>query len=362
MKLTLLSLAATLATATDLLITLLERHYPAKHRVADIRHALTTYRNLTTKIVLQPGRGPAADATESAGYLEAIKSLAALPNVRLLGHVTVTQPAAEGEKPEGTGSADAHEGKGKTRDRDRAKDKPVLRPHQSLADEVRAWSGWADRGMPVHGIFLDQAPPMVGDAGDGSREGLRRLIGLVKADGDDDNGLRFGGEKGEVVGRVYNPRRDDRDGTLGDGGWMEKIWRAYEWAMGTRLRRPPQTGEVEGVVEYYDMVPAPDLVVGLEYNIGSLYQVALPDAEKWDVNRTVMSVYEPQDGKGQRPHPDTVELGLGFTIPKVVEKGFIGFLVDVVPPHIGLVTNLLSTANIGTELGIKGESLVELRC
>ncbi|GAB1314770.1 hypothetical protein MFIFM68171_04980 [Madurella fahalii] len=332
----LLPIATTLTTTTDLIITLPESQYPTNESTNPILYTLAAYHHLTTRIILQP-------------------AIAALPNVRLLGHVSATRPPA------------ADDGDVNAQRKPRPKPGRVVRLHQHVADDMRAWSRWAHHGVPLAGIFLDHLAPLeAGGAGDGAGlEEMRRVMELFTFGGDGDGGLRFGGERGELVVRVWNPRlgyddddNDDDDGAgFGDGGW-----RVYEWVMGTRRRVPVQKGEVEGVQGYLEMAPGPDLVVGLEYDIGLLYRAALPDAVEWDVNRRVVSVRMPEDGKGERPDQDVVAEGLSVTVPRVVGRGFAGFLVDAVPSHIELVTELLNAARIGRSLGMDGESLGTLKC
>jgi hypothetical protein len=170
MKTLLLStLAATAATATDLLLPLYQ--FPANNGGAwdPVVAALTANPALNAKIIINPNNGPGGpnQGLEDPQYVAGSQALAALPNVQLIGYVHTSTDF------------------GLTR---------CNRPWGEITADIRKWSTWVDAGVAIGGIFIDEAP---NSAANDCVAYMQNLTTLIR----DDPALRFGARP--VV--VFNP-------------------------------------------------------------------------------------------------------------------------------------------------------------
>ncbi|AEO56670.1 hypothetical protein MYCTH_2301831 [Thermothelomyces thermophilus ATCC 42464] len=170
MKLVLLCSLAATAMATDLLLPLYQ--YPASTGGAwdPIKAALAANPSVTATIIINPNNGPgdANQGIDDPQYVAGTKALAALPNVRLIGYVHTSTDW------------------GATR---------CNVPWSSITADIRKWSTWVDRGVPIGGIFIDEAPA---DTSNDCVNYMRNLTTFIRTD----PALRFGGSNAFVV---YNP-------------------------------------------------------------------------------------------------------------------------------------------------------------
>ena len=130
MKLLIALILVASAIATDLIIPLYQ--YPAGNGQAwnPILQAVTANPSLNTKIIVNPNSGP-GNGLSDPQYLAGSKSLAANVNVQLLGYIHT--------------SADG----GKT---------SCSRPYSVLEEEIFTYSSWVAAGIPIQGVFIDEAP------------------------------------------------------------------------------------------------------------------------------------------------------------------------------------------------------------
>lgn len=133
MKSFLLSALAATATATDLLVPLYQ--YPLNNGAAwsPIEQALAANPSLTAKLVINPHDGPGGpgEGLNDPQYVAGTKALGGHANAQLLGYV---HTSTEG---------------GTTR---------CNMPWANITRDIRTWSAWVDAGIPIQGIFVDEAP------------------------------------------------------------------------------------------------------------------------------------------------------------------------------------------------------------
>lgn len=126
--------------------------YPGPGAWAPLVRAARARPDALFHAVVNPCNGPGGDELPDENYVMAVRELAALPNVKVLGYVHVTY-----------GKRDPHE---------------VKRDVQRYA----AWRG-VDGGLRVDGVFFDEAPAEVGmvgymaDVSRCARRGLRAANG-----------------------------------------------------------------------------------------------------------------------------------------------------------------------------------------
>ncbi|KAL2162912.1 hypothetical protein VTH06DRAFT_6748 [Thermothelomyces fergusii] len=170
MKLPLLSSLAATAAATDVLLPLYQ--YPASNGAVwdPIKTALAANPSVQATIIINPNNGPggAGQGIDDPQYVAGTQALAALPNVRLIGYVHTSTDW------------------GATR---------CNVPLETIRADISKWSTWVDNGVPISGIFIDEAPA---DTANDCLNYMQNLTTFIRTDAS----LHFGGSNAFVV---YNP-------------------------------------------------------------------------------------------------------------------------------------------------------------
>jgi hypothetical protein len=127
----LLALAGTtisIATATELFLPLYNDPGTSGSAWAPVQTALATHPDLQAKIVINANSGPGDpfSTSDGANWIAGGQALGGLPNVALLGYVHTTQ---------------------------------ATRNLSDVEQDVASWASWvSEQGIPISGIFLDEAP------------------------------------------------------------------------------------------------------------------------------------------------------------------------------------------------------------
>ncbi|KAI0134696.1 Spherulation-specific family 4-domain-containing protein [Xylariales sp. AK1849] len=128
MKLSVISGLSATAAATDLLLPLYNAPGTSGSAWAPVQSALAAHPDLQANIVINVNSGPGNpfSTSEGADWVAGGQALGGLPNVALLGYV------------------------------------PVDRTNRALADaeaDAATWASWiSEQGVPISGIFVDEAP------------------------------------------------------------------------------------------------------------------------------------------------------------------------------------------------------------
>ncbi|KAL2152290.1 hypothetical protein VTH82DRAFT_5474 [Thermothelomyces myriococcoides] len=169
MKPFLLSYLAAAAKATDVLLPLYQ--YPGNNGGDwdPIKNALIENPSVQATIVINPYNGPGGDGQgiEDPQYVAGTQALAALPNVRLIGYVHTSTDW------------------GQTR---------CNVPLEDIKANISKWSTWNDGGVPIKGIFIDEAPVNLEN---NCLEYMSNLTTFIR-----DSALQLGGANAFVV---FNP-------------------------------------------------------------------------------------------------------------------------------------------------------------
>ena len=289
--------------ATDLLLPLYQ--YPASSGAvwSPITDALAANPSLTAKIIINPNNGPGT-GIDDPQYVAGTQLLAAHANAQLIGYVHTSTDG------------------GATR---------CSVPWESVAADIRTWSSWVDKGVPITGIFIDEAPA---NSNNDCVAYMRNLTDFIRTDA----ALKFA--KRLVV---FNP-----------GG----------------------TGALQ---PYYDMKP--DLIVALETcftvpekaqvlydqcdpqfvyerydhdGVGSsIDNVVFPNIGQGNAGATAVLVHGFHDFNGASANFSATEAVLSEMIQGVVARGIAATFFNTAgyhefedgPASIGAVARLLSAAN-----------------
>ena len=121
-----------LASATSILLPLYQ--YPADRGsvLTPITTAIAENPSLKFILIINPANGPGpADSSPDTNYLAATRALAAYPNAQLIGYMHASTDG------------------GATR---------CSVPYSSIINDIRTWVIWWSKGVPISGIFVDEAP------------------------------------------------------------------------------------------------------------------------------------------------------------------------------------------------------------
>ncbi|KAK0745746.1 Spherulation-specific family 4-domain-containing protein [Schizothecium vesticola] len=144
---------AAAAAATDLLIPLYQ--FPANNGQvwSPIEQALTDNPNLNAKIIINPNNGP-GNGIDDPQYVAGTQALGSHPNAQMVGYVHTSTDF------------------GQTR---------CNVPYSQIEADIRTWSTWVSRGIPIQGIFIDEAPT---NTANNCVEYMRNLTDLIRNDPD----------------------------------------------------------------------------------------------------------------------------------------------------------------------------------
>jgi hypothetical protein len=302
------TLAATAATATDLLLPLYQ--FPANNGGAwdPVVTALTANPTLNAKIIINPNNGPGgpSQGLEDPQYVAGSQALAALPNVQLIGYVHTSTDF------------------GLTR---------CNRPWAEITADIRKWSTWVDAGIAIRGIFVDEAPN--NDANDCVAY-MQNLTTLIR----DDPALQFGAQP--VV--VFNP------GGTGDLQVYYDMQPDLIVALETCFTVPEH-----GEADYDDGCPAVGVYERYDHGgVGSSIDTVLfPSVGEVNAARTAVLVHGFHHFNGPEANLTATEAVLEQLIQGVVDRGIGATFFNTAgyhsfsdgPATIGKVADVLNAAN-----------------
>ena len=307
MKSFLLTLAATVASATDLLLPLYQ--YPANNGAAwsPITEALTLNKALTAKIIINPNNGPGSGPKEGINdpqYVAGAKALTALPNAQLIGYVHTSLDG------------------GATR---------CTVPYADITAAVKTWTSWVSAGIAIRGIFVDEAPN--DDTNSACVKYMSDLTAFIRAQ------TAFGTKP--IV--VFNP-----GGTGSLQGYYD-LQPDLIVAMETCFVVPERAGED------YDQCPKAGGYERYDHaGVGSsIDTVLLPNVGKTNAPRTAVLVHGFHDYNGAAANLSATAEVLQQLVGAVVKKDIGATFFNTAgyhtfsdgPASIGAVAGLLKAAN-----------------
>ncbi|KAL2146611.1 hypothetical protein VTI28DRAFT_3110 [Corynascus sepedonium] len=169
MRLALLATLAATTTATDVLLPLYQYPTSSGSAWAPIETALAANPSVTATIIINPANGPGGpnQGIDDPNYEAGTKALAEHDNAQLIGYVHTSTDW------------------GLTR---------CNVPWASITADILKWSTWVDRGVPIRGIFIDEAPS---NTANDCVNYMSNLTAFIR-----NPSLNFGGEDAVVV---FNP-------------------------------------------------------------------------------------------------------------------------------------------------------------
>ncbi|KAK3297142.1 Spherulation-specific family 4-domain-containing protein [Chaetomium fimeti] len=312
MKPTLLTtLAATTATATELLLPLYQ--YPADNGGAwqPIEDALTANPSLTAKIIINPNNGPGEGPSQGINdpqYEAGGKLLAAHANAQLLGYVHTSTDG------------------GATR---------CTVPWADVEADIRTWATWVDAGVAMRGIFIDEAPN--NSVNPECEAYMQNLTTLIRTDAELVE--KFGPQP--VV--VFNP---------GGTGQLQPYYEMepdYIVALETCFTVPEHAGGD------YDQCPATGVYEIYDHDGpgSSIDNVLFPSVGEANAARTAVLVHGFHHFNGPTANLTATEAVLEELVGAVVQRGIGATFFNTrgyhafedEPATIGVVADVLNAAN-----------------